>query len=75
MNGDIRELAYEEAQRLLETCFSFYNPYTCIIEAEGVEYDEREDFYRLVEEELLCKGERIRREGQYFKISKYQKWH
>ena len=73
MNGNISVLAYEEAQRLLEKCFSFYNPYTCIIEAEGIPYESQEKFYQMVENELLEKGEKIKREGPYFKIVKFQK--
>jgi len=73
MNNDIIGRAYEEAQRLIETCFNYYNPYTCIIEAEDIPFEEREGFYRQVEEELLAKGEEIRREGAYFKIKRYQR--
>ena len=72
MHIDIRALAYEEAQRLLETCFTFYNPYTCIIETAGIPFEKQEEFYRMVEEELLERGENIRREGQYFKILRFQ---
>ena len=71
-SSDIRALSYEETQRLLETCFTFYNPYTCIIEAEGIPFENQEQFYRMVEEELLAKGEKIRREGPYFKILRFQ---
>lgn len=70
---DLHALAYEEAQRLLEKCFSFHNPYTCIIDAQGISFELREDFYRLVEEELLAKGEKIIREGEYFKIQRFQR--
>lgn len=73
MHYDIKALAYEEAQRLLETSFSFFNPYTCIIEADGIPFGEQEEFFRLVEKELLEKGLKIKREGQYFKIVKFQK--
>ena len=69
---DMNALAYEEAQRLLEKCFSFFNPYTCIIDAEGIPFEKREKFYSLVEEELLKKGEKIIREGELFKIKRYQ---
>lgn len=72
---NIKALAYEEAQRLLEKCFSFYNPYTCIIETDIYEipFNKKEEFCTLVEEELLEKGKKISREGEYFKIDKYQK--
>lgn len=67
-------LAYEEAQRLLEKEFSFYNPYSCVMEAEDIPYSEQEIFFDMVEEELALKGEKIlRRRGEkYFKIAKYQ---
>ena len=70
--NDITALAYDEAQRLLETCFACYYPYTCIIEDDGVPFEKRETFYRQVEEELLLKGEKITRNGKYFKIDRYQ---
>ena len=73
MDKDITALAYEEAQRLLEACFSFDNPYTCMIESSGVPFEQQEDFYQMVEEELLERGEKIRREGSYFKILRFQK--
>ncbi len=73
MPNNIKVRAYEEAQRLLEKCFSFHNPYTCIIEAEGIPFEQQDKFYQLVEEELLKKGERIIREGEYFKIERFQK--
>ena len=66
-------MASEEARRLLEKEFSFHNPYTVVIEDEDVPFTQRDDFYSLVEEELNMKGETITREGQYFKINKYQK--
>ena len=69
----LEALAYEEAQRLLEKCFSFYNPYSCEIDAEGIPFEEREKFYRLVEEELARRGEQISRRSQFFKIMRYQK--
>jgi len=71
--NDMTALAYEEAQRLLETCFSCYYPYTCVIEDNGIPFEEREHFYGQVEEELLLKGEQITRQGKYFKIDKYQR--
>ena len=73
MNDDIRALAYEEAQRLLETVFSYHNPYACIIEVGGIPFEKQETFCQMVEEELLAKGERITRSGAYFKIDRYQK--
>lgn len=66
-------LAYDEAQRLLETSFNFYNPYTCIIETEGIPFNEKELFCKMVEQELALRGEKINRRGEYFKITKYQK--
>lgn len=73
MRKNLEALAYEEAQRLLETCFTFHNPYTCIIDNEGIPFEKHEDFYRMVEEELLAKGEKIERRGAFFKILKFQK--
>ena len=70
---DIYAKAYDEAQRLMETCFSYCNPYTCIIEDDGIPFDMQDKFYSLVEEELQLKGEKITREGKYFKINKHQK--
>lgn len=71
--NDITALAYDEAQRLLETCFACYFPYTCVIEDYGVAFEEQEKFYGQVEEELLLKGEKITRNGKYFKIDRYQR--
>ena len=73
MNDNILALAYEEAQRLLEKYFTFHNPYACMIEAEGVPFEQQENFYQMVEDELLKKGERIKRDGPYFKIVRFQK--
>lgn len=70
---DITSKAYEEAQRLIEKYFSYDNPYTCIIDAEAIPFEMREKFYSQVEEELLLKGEKITRHGEFFKIDKYQK--
>ena len=73
-NIEIEALASEEARRLYEKEFSYYNPYTREIDAEGIPFLEREKFYQLVEEELLQKGEMIQRDGAYFKIMKYQRY-
>lgn len=70
---DIIAKAYDEAQRLIEKCFSFHNPYSCVIEDDGIPFNQKERFYRLVEEELLEKGEKITRNGQFFKIDRYQR--
>ena len=66
--------ASEEAQRLYEKEFSFHNPYTVII-CDGIPFSQREEFYRLVEEELNSRDEKIIRpyNQQYFKIVRYQK--
>lgn len=69
---DLVALAAEEARRLYEANFHHYHPYTVEIETDGVPYDKVEYFCRLVEEELLTKGEKIRRDGRYFKIDRYQ---
>ena len=69
---DLVALAAEEARRLYEANFHHHHPYTVEIETDGVPEDRTEYFCRLVEEELLAKGEKIRREGQYFKIDRYQ---
>ena len=69
---DLTAKAYEEAQRLLEKCFSYHNPSMCEIYVEDVPFEEREKFCSLVEDELLVKGEKITRFGSYFKIPRYQ---
>ena len=53
-------------------CDHHYHPYTVEIETNGVPYDKEEYFCRLVEEELQKKGEKISRDGRYFKIDRYQ---
>jgi len=70
-NMELTAKAYDEAQRLLEKCFSYDNPYTCVIDAEEIPFEQREKFYRMVEEELLEKGEHINRKGEFFKIVRY----
>ncbi len=65
--------AYEEAQRLIEKSFSFYNPYTCIIESDGIPYEDKETFYNYVEQILKEKGEEIKRSERFFKIVKYNR--
>lgn len=69
---DLVALASEEANRLYETYFHHHHPYSVEIETYGVPTGREDYFYRLVEEELLNKGEKIRRNGQYFKIDRYQ---
>ena len=69
---DLSALAYDEAGRLYENFFHHYYPFTVEIETTGVPYDREEAFCRLVEYELALKGEKIRRNGRYFKIDKYQ---
>lgn len=69
---DLVALAAEEASRLYEANFHHYHPYTVVIETDGVPFDRVEYFCSLVEEELALKGEKIRRDGRYFKIEKYQ---
>ncbi len=71
-NMELQAIASEEARRLYEKEFSYFNPYTREIDTEGIPYTQKEAFCRMVEEELLQKGEKIRRQGQYFKIDKYQ---
>ena len=68
----LQALAYDEAQRLIEKCFSFFNPYSNEIEAETVPFNLRDHFYALVQKELELKGQRITRRGAYFKIDMYQ---
>lgn len=65
--------ASEEACRLLEKEFSFHNPFKVVIEDQEIPFTSRNKFYALVEEELRMKGEKITRDGQFFKIDKYQK--
>lgn len=55
---ELEAYASEEASRLLAHDFSFFNPYTCIIEAHDIPFTERDAFYQKVEEELLRKGEK-----------------
>lgn len=69
----LEALASEEARRLYEEEFSYYNPYTREIFTDGVSFDEEEAFCRMVEQELANRGEKIERQGRYFKISRYQR--
>ena len=69
---NLEAAAAEEARRLYEREFSHYNPYTIVIETEGIQSSQVEAFCCLVEQELLEKGERIKRNGIYFKIGRYQ---
>lgn len=69
---DLSALAYDEAGRLYENFFHYHNPFTIEIDTTGVPYYLEEAFCRLVEDELALKGEKIRRNGRYFKIDKYQ---
>ena len=71
-NYELEALAYDEAIRILEKYFSYYNPYTNIIEVGNVPYNYQERFCQMVEYELKLKGEDIKRDGRYFKILKYQ---
>lgn len=73
---DMTALVYEEVQRLLEVYFSHHHPYTCEIQADGIPFNQRDTFYQMVEEELIKRGKRIKRDrmyGQYFKIEADQK--
>ena len=70
--GQLEVLAYEEAQRLIEKEFWFINPGVCEIYAEHIPSSERDKFYKLVEEILLEKGEKITRHGEFFSIDKFQ---
>ncbi len=54
---ELEAYASEEASRLL---------------AHDIPFTERDAFYQKVEEELLRKGEKIMRHGEFFKISRYQ---
>ena len=66
--------AYEEAQRIIEKCFSFDNPYTCEIYAEEIPHADKDNFYAYVEGILNEKGYNIfNRRGPYFKIVKYNR--
>ena len=71
--AELEAMASEEARRLYEKEFSYCNPYTVTIEDNEIPHNLRDSFYQLVEDELLEKGEKISRNGQYFKIDKYQK--
>lgn len=68
----IEAMAAEEARYLYETEFSHENPYTRFINDDSVPISQRELFCRLVEEELAMKGEKIHRDGNMFKICRYQ---
>lgn len=70
---ELEVLADEEARRLYEVEFSHHNPYTREIETSGIPYPQEEEFCQLVEQELLRKGEKIHRNGRYFKIARDQR--
>ena len=67
--------ASDEAQRLYEKEFSFYNPYTVTIDDYDIPFSQREEYYRMVQRELELRGEEITRpiDGPFFKINKYQR--
>ncbi|MCI9087634.1 MAG: hypothetical protein HFJ32_03660 [Clostridia bacterium] len=65
--------ASEEARRLYEREFHYNNPYSREIETNGIPYSQEEQFCQMVEDELRLKGEKIHRNGRYFKIDRYQK--
>lgn len=65
--------ASEEARRLYEEEFHYYNPYTREIDTSGISSQQEERFCQMVEDELRRKGEKIHRNGRYFKIARYQK--
>ena len=69
----LEALSYEEAQRILEVYFSHFHPYTCTIETSGISSEYETAYFQLVEKELLLRGEKIYRDGAYFKILKDQK--
>jgi len=70
---ELMAIASEEARRLYEKEFSYFNPYTREIEDEGIPAALCPLYYQMVEEELRLKGEAITRHGKYFKIDKYQR--
>ncbi len=72
---ELEAKASDEAQRLYEKEFSFYNPYTVTMDDEGIPFTQRKEYYHLVERELALRGEEINRpfDGPFFKITKYQK--
>lgn len=72
LNGELEAMASEEARRIYEKEFSYHNPYTREIESDGVPVGLEEAYYRMVENELALRGEKIFRDGKYFKISRYQ---
>lgn len=71
--SELEALAYDEAQRLLEKEFTYHNPYTRIIECDEIPYNQQSEFCQIVEKELELKGEKITRDGKFFKINKFQK--
>lgn len=62
-----------EAQRLLEKMNYYSDPGLLTIDATEIPYWQEETFYRMVEAELLLRGERIHRNGRYFTSARYQK--
>ena len=68
--------ASEEARRLYEHDFSYYNPYTVIIDDHMIPFYSRDRFYELVKTILYVeKGEHVSSDPSnpgYFKIDRYQ---
>ena len=72
--NELEALAYDEAMRLKEEYFDHYHPYTCWMEIPAeVSYVDEDAFCVLVQEELERMGEKITRDGIYFKIDKFQR--
>lgn len=71
--AELEALAYDEAVRLKEKWFNHYHPYTCWIEIpKDVSFVDEDYFCRLVESELEIMGEKITRDGKFFKINRFQ---
>lgn len=73
LEAELEARASEEARRLYEQEFHYYNPYSREIDIKGIPCALEDKFCRMVEEELELKGEKIHRNGKYFKIDRYQK--
>lgn len=71
--NELEALAYDEAIRLKETYFDHHHPYTCWMEIPAeVSFVDEDEFYWLVQVELERQGEKITRNGKFFKIDRFQ---
>lgn len=71
--AELEALAYDEAMRLKETYFGHHHPYTCWMEIPAdVSFIDEDEFCMLVQLELERSGEKITRDGRFFKINRFQ---